>query len=140
LQTVKMFFRDQEGRLAAYLADLKSLPLSYSEITGLPENTIRSAVGTACDLEACDLGFLFHYDVFPPPVLKFFGEWQLHERAMRVGDVIVQQVQIPPGRAGLKLLFGVRVLSVYHSPEAAGFRYGTLQGYRTMRAGIPWRT
>lgn len=129
---MRMSFRNQEGRLAAYLPELKSSHLSYEELTGLPEKTIRIRIaltGPPGDLRESDLDFLFHYDVFPPAILKFFGEWQLHEREMKVGDVIAQQAQIPPLRAGLKFIFGVRVLSVYRSARTAGFSYGTLAGH-----------
>ncbi|MGH7231928.1 MAG: DUF1990 family protein [Nitrospiraceae bacterium] len=98
----------------------------------MPEKTIWTRIpisGHPCDLEERDLDFFFHYDIFPPAILKFFGEWQLHHRAMKVGDVIVQQAHVPPVSIGLKLLFGVRVLSVYRSSEMAGFRYGTLMGH-----------
>lgn len=129
---MRMSFRNQERRLAVYLPELKSAQLSYESLTGLPEKTIRSRIpvsGPPCDLEGCDLDFLFHYDVFPPAILKFFGEWQLDDRAMRVGDVIVQQVQIPPVGVGIKLIFGSRVLSIHRSLSSAGFSYGTLAGH-----------
>lgn len=125
-------FRNREKRLADYLPDLKASRLSYKTLTGLPERTIRSPVPVSevpRDLRECDLDFLFRYDVFPPRILKFFGEWQLHDREMRVGDVIVQQAQIPPCGVGLKFLFGVRVLSVYRTAATAGFSYGTLAGH-----------
>lgn len=129
---MKMSFRDREKRLAEYLPRLKASRLSFEDITGLPVRTIRSRVPVRerpADLQGCDLDFLFRYDVFPPGVLKFFGEWEPDDRAMRVGDVIVQQAHVPPGRVGIKLLFGVRVLAVYRSAGAAGFRYGTLAGH-----------
>lgn len=129
---MRMSFRNQERRLAVYLPELKSAHLSFEGLLGLPEKTIRSRIpvsGPPCDLEGCDLDFLFHYDVFPPALLKFFGEWHLYDRAMRVGDVIVQQVQIPPVGLGITLVFGSRVLSVYRSSRTAGFSYGTLTGH-----------
>jgi hypothetical protein len=129
---MKASFWDREKWLAGYLPELKSSPLSYEDPAGLPEKTLRSRVSVSAPphhLQECDLGFLFHYDVFSPRILKFFGEWELHDRAMRVGDVIAQQAQIPPGCVGIKLLFGVRVLSVYYTAQAAGFSYGTLAGH-----------
>lgn len=128
---MKISFRNHETRLAGYLPGLKASPLSYESLTGLPARTIRRRVPVfdpPADLRECDLDFLFRYDIFPPEILTFFGEWQLDGRAMEVGDVIAQQAQIPPG-VGIRLLFGVRVLSVYRSATRAGFSYGTLSGH-----------
>ena len=129
---MRILFRNQEKKLVDYLPALKSSELSYDQLAGLPEKTMRSRIpisGRLRDLQKCDLDFFFRYDVFPPAILKFFGEWQLYGRAMRVGDVIVQQAPVPPVGIGLKVVFGVRVLSVYRSPETAAFRYGTLIGH-----------
>lgn len=129
---MRILFRDREKRLAEYLPGLKASRLSFEDLTGLPARKIRSRVPVRelpADLQECDLDFLFRYDLFPSGILKFFGEWEPDDRAMRVGDVIVQQAQVPPGRVGIKLLFGVRVLSVYRSASAAGFSYGTLAGH-----------
>ncbi|MBX9625522.1 MAG: DUF1990 domain-containing protein [Gemmataceae bacterium] len=129
---MKISLRDRERTLYEYLPGLKGLPLSFESVSGLPVKTLRTRVSAPmppADLRECDLDFLFRYDVFPPEILKFFGEWEPDDRAMRGGDVIVQEAHIPPGRVGIKLLFGVRVLGVYHTAAAAGFRYGTLAGH-----------
>lgn len=116
--------------LAAHLTELKALPLSFTSTAGLPEQMVCAPVAARVrTLDDCDLGFLFCYDIFPPCILRFFGEWELHGREMRPGDVIVQQAQIPPAAWGVKLLFGVRVLSVERGAERAGFSYGTLAGH-----------
>ena len=126
---MKLFIRDQETRLSEHLPELKSRALALAETEGLPQRTIqRRIMGETRDLASCDLAFLFAYEVFPRSILKFFGEWQLGNRAMRTGDVIVQQAQFPPG-CGLRLVFGVRVLSVYREETRAGFSYGTLPGH-----------
>lgn len=129
---MRMSFRDREKRLAEDLPGLKASRLSFEDVAGLPVRTIRSRVPVRelpADLRECDLDFLFRYDIFPPGLLTFFGEWEPDDRPMRVGDVIVQQAHIPPGRVGIKLLFGVRVLGVYRSARGAGFSYGTLAGH-----------
>ena len=126
---MKLFIRDQEMRLSEHLLDLKSRALSFPETDGLPQRTIqRRITGETRDLASCNLDFLFAYEVFPRSILKFFGEWQLENRAMRAGDVIVQQAQVPPDW-GLRFIFGVRVLSVYREDTRAGFSYGTLPGH-----------
>lgn len=126
---MKMFLRDQCPQLAERVPEFRTKALSYRRTDSLPNRTIQSRIAPAVrDLRKCRLDFLFRYDVFPPAILTFFGEWQLDSREMRAGDVIVQQAQVPPGW-GLRLIFGVRVLSVYREEKRAGFSYGTLEGH-----------
>lgn len=126
---MKLFIFDQEMRLSEYLPEFKTRALSFTETNALPQRTIqRRITGGTRDLGLCDLDFLFAYEVFPRPILKFLGDWELEKREMRAGDVIVQQAQVPPGW-GVRLIFGVRVLSVYREATRAGFSYGTLPGH-----------
>ncbi len=48
---------------------------------------------------------------------------------MQIGDVIIQQVCLPPGDLSLKCIFAVRILDIFRSSSKVGFRYGTLQGH-----------
>jgi uncharacterized protein (UPF0548 family) len=80
-------------------------------------------------LRRLNLDFLFRYEIFPKRILRFLGEWQLENRGMREGDVIVQQASLPPCRWGLKLVFAVRVLSIARERNKVGFSYGTLAGH-----------
>lgn len=82
-----------------------------------------------CDLRQCNLDWFFRYQIFPMSLLRFYGQWQAEDREMAPGDAVAQEAHVPPGPLGLKLLFGVRVLSVYRSVNAAGFRYGTICGH-----------
>lgn len=126
---MRFFLRDQSARLAVHLTYFKRLPLSYEWTVGLPETVLSTGLSNArYDLRESDLGFLFRYEVFPLSILKFFGEWQLEDREMRVGDTIVQQAQIPPA-CGVHLVFGARVVSVERGAQHAGFSYGTLEGH-----------
>jgi hypothetical protein len=126
---VNFSLRDRSATLESRLEEFRHSPLSYETTTGLPDTLIRTHVPTARrTLRECDFNFLFRYDIFPPAILKFFGEWQLHNRTMQVGDTIVQQAQVPPGW-GLYLVFAVRVLAVFRDEKQAGFSYGTLRGH-----------
>jgi hypothetical protein len=110
---------------------MKTAPLSFAGSSKFPTRRIQQQikhVSEAVDLRQCNLAFLFGYHVFPPAILKFFGEWQLEKREMRTGDTIVQQAQVPPGW-GVYAIFGVRVLSIFHDERRAGFSYGTLAGH-----------
>jgi hypothetical protein len=120
---------DHASDLASYVPEFKSRSLSFHEVGPLPSRVLTGRrLASPRDLRQCDLAFLFAYDIFPPAILKFFGEWQLERRHMREGDVIVQQAQVPPGW-GVRLIFGVRVLRVYRDERRAGFSYGTLGGH-----------
>lgn len=126
---MRVALSDHSSDLAAYLPELKSRPLSFHEVGRLPSRSLNGRrLAPPRDLRQCNLAFLFAYDIFPPAILTFFGEWQLEGREMREDDVIVQQAQIPPGW-GVRLIFGVRVLRVYRDERRAGFSYGTLAGH-----------
>ena len=130
---MKVFLRSQEGRFAIHQRNLRAAPLSFDESVEFPERTIEAVVtAAAVDLRNCDLDWFFRYDVFPPELLRSYGDWKTADRNMAPSDVIVLEAHVPPGAVGLKLLFAVRVLSVYRSATAAGFRYGTLEGHPEM--------
>lgn len=116
--------------LASHLPFLKTAPVNFSDPAGLPERTVEERIPVAVrDLRDCDLSWFFRYEIFPRRILRFFGEWQLEGREMGAGDVIVQQAQLPPGIYSMKLVFGVRVLSVERTATHAAFSYGTLEGH-----------
>ena len=126
---------DQKSRLADRLGKWRSNPLNFTDSSRFPETRTEGSVALrtpVSTLEGCHLNFLLRYDVFPSSVLNFFGEWQRESRLMRAGDVIIQQANLPPVKWGLKLLFGVRVLSVEQTDTRVAFTYGTLEGHPEM--------
>ena len=126
---MKLALRDHAAHLASQVSQFKMRELSFDTLAGLPARSISSArIAAPADLTRSDLCFFFRYDIFPTRILRFFGEWQLHAREMREGDVIVQQAQLPPA-FGIFLIFAVRVLSIERTPSRAAFSYGTLQGH-----------
>ena len=114
--------------LSLFLPTFKAARPSHEYRDHPPERTLSVRIGSAVDLRACDLDFLFQYQIFPETILKFFGEWQLDGRQMRVGDVIVQESQLAAA-FGLRLIFGVRILAVQRTSTRSGFTYGTLEGH-----------
>ena len=127
---MKYFLRDQKSKLSDYIFEFRSLPLSFEKIEGLPHKKIQVPVLSPInDLRQYDFSFLFRYQIFPAYILNFFGEWQLYNRNMQVGDIIIQQAQIPPLSFSIKLIFGVKILSVYQDENKVGFSYGTLKGH-----------
>ena len=127
---MKYFLCDQKSKLVDYIFEFRSLPLSFEKIEGLPQKIFKTPVLSPInDLYQYDFSFLFRYQIFPSQILSFFGEWQLYNRNMQVGDIIIQQVKIPPLPLSVKLIFGVKVLSVYQHKNKVGFSYGTLKGH-----------
>ena len=123
---------DQYKSLASFVPTFKTKPLSYADCARLPEHHTRvliPIVRSIPDLRSCNLEFFFEYDIFPRRILSALGEWQSENRSMRVGDVIVQQVSVPPLPISLKFVFAVRVLDVTQSPTQMSFTYGTLAGH-----------
>jgi Domain of unknown function (DUF1990) len=129
---MKVFVRDQFPRLSTFLPACKSLPLSYDDPTRFREKDTTMVIHTASAVSSLllyDFQFLFDYDIFPKPILRAYTEWQHHSREMQVGDVIVQQVSLPPCTMSLKCIFAVRILDIFRSVSKVGFSYGTLQGH-----------
>lgn len=127
---MKYFLCDQKTKLSDYLFEFQSKSLSFEKIDGLPQKKIKTLVlSPVRNLHQYDFSFLFRYQIFPSQILNFFGEWQLYNRNMQVGDIIIQQVKIPPLSFSVKLIFGVKILSVYQCKNKVGFSYGTLQGH-----------
>jgi hypothetical protein len=107
-------------------------PLSYteSELNKIETRTFKCALTVPIqDLTSYDFSFLFDYKIFPESILNSFGEWLLYDRKMQVGDIIALQAKIPPIPLSVKIVFGVRILSVFKEKDRIGFSYGTLQGH-----------
>lgn len=127
---MKIYFQSREKNLKDYFREFERLPFSFKEGEYFPGKLIEARISSSSkNLKAINLDFLFRYDLFPRNILTFWGEWELEDRAMKEGDVIVQQASIPPWEMSLKILFGVRILSSYQEEERAGFSYGTLCGH-----------
>lgn len=125
---MKIFFRDQKGKLHNHLEYLKSSSVMSYDRSQLKENV------TTIDLQQkwdkIDFQVLFDYKIFPENIMTFFTEWEAEERAMNIGDIIVQQVHLPPIKLlSQKLIFGVRVKELFDQPDKKGFSYETLDGH-----------
>src|SRR5260221_13871521 len=106
-------FRGRASGLHELIQPMKSLPFNFGDFTGLPEK--ESCVQIPVARSPGDLGdlnflFLFDYDVFPHSIMDHASEWTTIGRGMEVGDIIIQQVNFPPGLSTMKIIFGVRIL------------------------------
>lgn len=123
---------DQSFALTSFIPAYKKKPLSFTNHINFPERvTARSLPfsSSIADLHMCNVDFLFNYHIFPTSIMRFAAEWQATERPMREGDVIVQQITLPPLRISIKCIFAVRVLAIRHSGQHMSFQYGTLEGH-----------
>jgi hypothetical protein len=122
---------DQLSALTSFIPAYQQKPLSYTNLIDFPERvTARSIplLSSITDFHTCNVDFLFSYDIFPTSILRFAPEWQVADRTMQEGDVIVQQTALPPLGISVKCIFAVRVLAIRHSSLHMSFQYGTLQG------------
>jgi hypothetical protein len=119
---------DQKARLANYLGRMKSKAAMPYDMAKLPFKKSEIALAPATNLEKLD--GLWAYHIFPPHIMHHCAEWTQEGRAMRVGDVIVQQVYLPGPRAILpKMIFGVRIVEIIDEGNRKGFAYETLRGH-----------
>ncbi len=74
----------------------------------LKEKSSIISIQTVKQFQDLDTGVLFDYHIFPGNIMSSLAQWTFEKRTMKVGDVIVQQVYIPPFKPfSQKLVFGV---------------------------------
>ena len=62
--------------------------------------------------------------------MTYLTQWGFEKRRMQIGDIIVQQVFIPPFRnLSHKIIFGVRINDIINDTKRIGFSYETLNGH-----------
>jgi Domain of unknown function (DUF1990) len=86
-------------------------------------------VSSASRLIEYDTDFLFEYDVFPRFIMTAQRQWQLEARQVRLGDVIIQRLFIPPLGRGICIECAVRVCTLENNADKIGFGYETLPGH-----------
>jgi uncharacterized protein (UPF0548 family) len=127
---MRIRFQHHPAHLRALLPEMRRRPLNFTSLDGLKERVVRREIPVRVeDLRELDLSCLERYHIFPPGLLRFWGEWKETGRTMETGDHIVLSASLPPGKWGLKAIFGVRVTSVWREPRTAGFTYATLAGH-----------
>src|ERR1041385_1000963 len=98
---MKVSLLDQTPSFPGLAAEYRRLPYSFADQSDFVEKiSERRLPAPAYVTSLRDLCFnsLFGYRIFPESILSFLGEWELEGRKMRTGDVIVQQVLLPPIR------------------------------------------
>jgi uncharacterized protein (UPF0548 family) len=111
------------------LDEAETLDANFSSAATLPEKTTDIALGCSAPLGFYRADFLFAYDIFPSFIMRAEAQWIRENRAMRVGDVIVQRAVLPPIGFGLCAEFAVRISTIFSEPGKVGFAYETLAGH-----------
>jgi uncharacterized protein (UPF0548 family) len=106
-----------------------TLSSNFSTVTALPERTSDIGLGYTGPIHSYSTDFLFAYDIFPRSIMRAEPQWTRERRQMRVGDIIVQRVVLPPIGFGLCAEFAVRVSALIDEPTKLGFAYETLLGH-----------
>ncbi len=76
-----------------------------------------------------DLSFIDRFEMFPNNILIGFTQWKKENRAIRVNDTIVDQMNLPPIKWILpKIIFGVRINEIYNTTTRYGYSYEALEG------------
>ena len=121
---------DQKRRLETHLDDLKSRAVMTYDRSRSKERTATVVLNTSSPFEGEGLQSLLAYNIFPKHIMSFLTQWGLEQRAMVVGDTIVQQVYLPPiQRFSQKMVFGVRISEVINTATRKGYSYETLEGH-----------
>lgn len=111
------------------LSEFKKIPVMPYEIQRLRHDVSCVRIRTNDPVDRLNLHFFFDYRIFPQSIMTYRTEWRLENREMRVGDTVVQQVALPPGRRSLKMVFGVRICEIISETTRRGFVYETLEGH-----------
>ncbi len=119
-----MYIRDQQSRLELHLERFQRCPLQQFKDRELRHKQTRCLLALPIDAAA---GTFFTYNIFPPNILNALPQWRQENRQIRPGDVIAQQINIPPfAAASFRLMCGVRILDVIDEPTVKQFSYATL--------------
>ncbi len=123
---MKIYLTDQKKNFERHLNDLRPKSVMEYDKNRLTKNISIIEIET----DRIDFQTLFDYEIFPANIMTHLTEWKSKNREMTVGDIIVQQVYIPPTRIfSQKIVFGVRISEIIDEPTKKGFSYETLDGH-----------
>jgi hypothetical protein len=112
------------------MADVKSLNRNFATIDCLRERVCSiKIVSNASPIADYDTRFFFDYDIFPRLIMSTHREWQLERRRIKLGDVIIQRIFVPPLGGGMCVECAVRICGVVNEAHRCGFSYETLMGH-----------
>lgn len=125
---MQIFLTNQQSRFHRFLEQFRTTPVMPYDLKQLKEKSTAIPVG----ITSPEAGFqvLLGYRIFPPSIMSHYTQWAAEGRTMQPGDVIVQQICLPPFPGfSMKILAGVRIREIIREPDRVGFSYETLQGH-----------
>ena len=127
---MNIYLTDQTNNFPVLLAKLMTMPSMTFDKNKLREQTTSIDIRGNTTLKNLNLDFLFDYNIFPAAIMTFVTQWKVEERRMKIGDVILQQVFVPPTQSfSQKLVFGVRINHIIDDDWRRGFSYETIVGH-----------
>lgn len=134
---MKLFLFSQQKHFPNWLNLFKGAKVMPYNAAELRKKVTTIKIDGAKKLSEIDLSSFFDYQLFPENILLPFPEWKKtsHEctnenRKMKVGDTIVQQIQLPPlSRLSIKMVMAVRISEIIDEEKRKGFSYETLEGH-----------
>ena len=127
---MKVYLTDQSNKFPQHLEVLKRQSVMQYDRSKLTEKTTLIPIASQKELQELNTDFLFDYKIFPSSIMTYFTQWGFEKRRMQIGDIIVQQVFIPPFRnLSHKIIFGVRINDIINDTKRIGFSYETLNGH-----------
>ena len=125
---MKVYFTDQQEHFSKHLEVLKTFEVIPYDRNQLTHKT--DSIDLSCSFSDFNFSKLFNYHIFPTNILSAYPQWIQEQRKIRVGDTIVQQINIPPiNKLAHRILVGVRVKEVIDHANFIGFAYETLKGH-----------
>lgn len=127
---MQLYLTDQIKNFPKHLEVLKKQPVMEFDKCKLKEKSSIISIHTVKQFQDLDTGFLFDYQIFPGKIMICLAQCTFEKRTMKVGDIIVQQVFIPPFKPfSQKLVFGVWINKIIHEPTRIGIIYVILNGH-----------
>ena len=124
---MQVFITDQTKNLFTYLEYFeKKSTVEFEKDKLIEKKTVAQLTITS----EPDLSFFWNYDIFPIKLMSYLTQWQHEKRKIRTGDIIIQQIFLPPFTPfSLKFIFGVRITNFYETENLNSFTYRTFEGH-----------
>lgn len=127
---MKIYLRDHIDTLDQHIEQYKTKRVIPYDRRRIRERVSTITCVTLKHLHELDLRVLFDYRMFPENIMSSACEWRIERRPMRVGDTILQQINIPPLQAlSLRILVATRICEIIDLPHRKGFRYEAMEGH-----------
>jgi hypothetical protein len=125
---MKIFITDQKKHFPTHLFKLKKHDIIPYQKENLKHKISQQLINGRFNNLSFDS--IFDYKIFPSNILTAYPQWIMENRKIQVGDIIVQQINIPPfNNLSQRIIVGVKIKEVLNSDNCKGFSYETLRGH-----------